>query len=74
LAFPEPNLKLSDAQPFFCFKISNPNLDKRDIFARPQDSAGQSAANFSSRFQIFRLQFFYLEAIEQLESQLRRAG
>jgi Stage II sporulation protein E (SpoIIE) len=30
LAFPEPNLKLSDAQPFFCFKISNPNLDKRD--------------------------------------------
>jgi hypothetical protein len=29
LAFPEPNLKLSDAQPFFCFKIPNPNLDKR---------------------------------------------
>jgi hypothetical protein len=31
LAFAEPNLKLSDAQPFFCVKIPNRNLDKRDF-------------------------------------------
>jgi hypothetical protein len=44
LAFREPNLKLSDAQPFFCLKIPNPNLDKRD---RDYDFApGAPSMNF----------------------------
>jgi len=33
LAFPEPNLKLSDAQPFVLRQNPNPNLDKRDFLS-----------------------------------------
>jgi hypothetical protein len=48
LAFPEPNLKLSDAQPFFCFKIPDPNLDKRDRRLNRKDEAAKEFAEFQN--------------------------
>jgi hypothetical protein len=41
------------------------------ISGRPRTSAGESAANFSSRFQIFSVAVFWVGASEQLKSQLR---